>query len=247
MQGYGTYRQRTTPNPEAAKGVGSMDAPSWEPNDPELEAAVRRYQRSLNTPTRRVQLYLKRPIDFVLASACLIVTLIPLTIVAAVIRLESDGPALLRQRRLGQHGRVFHMYKLRSMFSTSKAKFNVDGSTRLLANDERLTRSGRFIRRIGIDELPQLVNVIRGEMSLIGPRPDQDFQLRHYSGHDYKKLALRPGITSFAQVEGRNALPWRERIALEINYVEHYSLWLDIKIVMKTARIVITGAGSYNA
>lgn len=139
------------------------------------------------------------------------------------------------------------MYKLRSMVWKAKAEFNEDGSNKVVANDKRLTRIGRLIRRIGLDELPQLINVIKGEMSLVGPRPDQDFHLKFYRVGDYRKLAFLPGITSLAQAEGRNALPWRERIALEISYVERFSLMLDLYVVLKTIRIVVTGIGSYNS
>ena len=233
--------------PETTNLADGIDILIWEPNHPGLVDLVRRYQQSLDTPSRRFQLGLKRSIDIVVAVACLVLTAIPLAVLVAAIRLESDGPALFRQRRLGRYGRVFDMYKLRSMLWNSKTEFNPDGSTRVLANDDRLTRIGWFIRRIGIDELPQLLNVIKGDMSLIGPRPDQDFHLQYYRNGDHRKLALLPGITSLAQAEGRNALPWQERIALEITYVERFSLWLDFRIILKTVRIIVTGIGSYNS
>lgn len=247
MQSYNMQGQTVGHGPEPKNSASSADLLIWGLNDPELEMEVRRYRRSLDSRPRRFQLYLKRAMDILVASVCLVLTGIPLALLVAAIRLESDGPALFQQRRLGQYGKVFGMYKLRSMLANARPEFNADGSTRVLANDDRLTRIGRFIRRIGIDELPQLVNVIMGDMSLVGPRPDQDFHFQYYRNGDYRKLALRPGITSLAQAEGRNAIPWRERIALEITYVEQFSLWLDFQIILKTVRIVVSGIGSYNS
>ena len=125
-------------------------------------------------------------------------------------------------------------------------EFNPDGSTCVVDHDPRVTRLGAVLRPLGRDELPQLVNVLKGEMSLIGPRPDHDFQLPYYTERDHRKLAMRPGITSLAQVSGRNALSWQERMALEIEYVERFSLWLDIQIAWRTLGVVVRGHGVNN-
>ena len=196
--------------------------------------------------SRRLRLAIKRILD--LGTACLaLVVLGPLlALVALLVRLESPGPALFRQRRLGRRGRIFTMYKLRTMVDGAPIVLEPDGSTRVVDGDPRVTALGAKLRRWGLDELPQLVNVLKGEMSLIGPRPDQDLQLQYYAEADYRKLALRPGITSLAQVSGRNTLQWRERMALEVEYVEHFSLWLDLQIAWRTVGVVLRGRGVNN-
>jgi lipopolysaccharide/colanic/teichoic acid biosynthesis glycosyltransferase len=193
-----------------------------------------------------LQLAVKRILDLLLAASALLVFSPLIALLALLIRLESPGPALLAQRRLGRGGRVFAMFKLRTMVDGAPMVLNADGSTRVVDGDPRVTRLGAVLRRLGLDELPQLVNVLRGEMSLIGPRPDHDFQLPAYSQQDYRKLAMRPGITSLAQVSGHNALSWRERMALEIEYVERFSLGLDVQIAWRTVGVVRRGTGVNN-
>ena len=176
-----------------------------------LENRVMEYASSLDTPWRRVQLGIKRCLDVILAAVGLIVLSVPLFLLMLLIRLESAGAAVFTQRRLGRGGRVFKLYKLRSMQAGCEVKLNPDGSTRVLDGDPRVTRLGKLMRTFGLDELPQLVNVIKGDMSLIGPRPDEDFHLALYQEGDYRKLAMRPGITSLGQVSGRNAIAWKLR------------------------------------
>jgi undecaprenyl phosphate N,N'-diacetylbacillosamine 1-phosphate transferase len=200
----------------------------------------------LSTPSRRLQLAVKRLLDIAFAIMALILLSPLVAMLAFLIHLESPGPMALAQRRLGRWGRVFVMYKLRTMVDGAPMVLNADGSTRVVDNDPRVTRLGAKLRPLGLDELPQLVNVLKGEMSLIGPRPDHDFQLPYYTERDYHKLAMRPGITSLAQVSGRNALPWRERMALEIEYVERFSLWLDVQIAWRTVGVVLRGDGVNN-
>jgi len=185
---------------------------------------------------------------FDLGLACLgLVFLSPLLLLLALlIRLGSPGPALFRQQRLGRYGRPFTIYKLRTMVDGAPMVLNPDGSTCVVDGDTRVTSLGVRLRRWGLDELPQLVNVLRGEMSLVGPRPDHDFQLRHYTEPDRVRLAMRPGITSLAQVSGRNALTWRQRMALEIEYVNRFSLWLDLQILWRTAGVILHGRGLNN-
>jgi len=163
----------------------------------------------------------------------------PLLAAATVaIKLEDGGPVLYRQRRVGQRGEEFDLLKLRTM---------VVGAERLgegLAvnrGDARITRVGRFLRRTSLDELPQLWNVVRGEMSLIGPRPTLAYQVERYTERQRRRLEVKPGITGWAQVHGRAALPWPDRIELDVWYVEHRSAWLDVKILLRTPLALFTG------
>ncbi|MFC2030407.1 sugar transferase [Chloroflexota bacterium] len=163
-----------------------------------------------------------------------------------LVRLEIPGPAFFKQQRLGRWGRVFTIYKLRTMVVGAPVRLNPDGSTCVVDGDPRVAPLGARLRARGLGELPQLLNVLKGEMSLIGPRPDHDFQLRHYGGSDYRKLVMKPGITSLAQVSGRNTLPWRERTALEVEYVDRFSLWLDLQVAWRTVGVVLRGEGANN-
>ncbi len=204
------------------------------------------YSYALRSGTRIFQLAIKRALDITLAAIALTVLAPLLAVLIVAIRLDSPGAAVLRQRRLGRFGQVFEMYKLRSMYADCAVHLNPDGSTCVVEGDSRVTRIGRYLRTVGLDELPQLVNVVKGEMSLVGPRPDQEFQLRWYREVDYRKLAMRPGITSLGQVSGRNAICWKRRMAYEIDYVENFSLWLDLQIVLRTFAIIVNGFGSCN-
>jgi lipopolysaccharide/colanic/teichoic acid biosynthesis glycosyltransferase len=212
----------------------------------ELHKRVLEYASSLDSGWRRFRLGIKRALDLVGATLGLILLAPWIALLVVLVKIESPGPAFFRQRRLGRFGRLFTLYKLRSMQWGAKVVLNPDGSTRVVKGDSRVTRLGRIMRTLGLDELPQLVNVMKGEMSLIGPRPDQDFHLQFYGDGDYRKLAMRPGMTSLGQVSGRNAIPWKERTLFEIEYVEHFSLWLDAKIVLRTLFVVVTGLGGYN-
>jgi len=212
----------------------------------EVEQAAQEYALSLDDGWRRLQLDIKRGLDLGMATAGAILLAPWIALMMILIKIETPGPALFRQRRLGRFGRVFTLYKLRSMQWGARVALNPDGSTCVVKGDSRVTRIGRVMRTLGLDELPQLVNVVKGEMSLIGPRPDQDFHLHFYRDGDYRKLALRPGMTSLGQVSGRNAIAWKQRTQFEIQYVEHFSLWLDAKIVMRTLFVVLSGLGGYN-
>jgi lipopolysaccharide/colanic/teichoic acid biosynthesis glycosyltransferase len=167
-------------------------------------------------------------------------------ILVILIRVESPGHAIFRQRRVGRYGRVFTIYKLRSMQDGCETVLNPDGSTRVVKDDPRITRLGKLMRSSGLDELPQLLNVLKGEMSLVGPRPDQEFHLQWYRAADYRRLAMRPGLTSLGQVSGRNSLSARQRMVYEIDYVKHFSLWLDCKIIARTLAVIVNGVGTYN-
>jgi lipopolysaccharide/colanic/teichoic acid biosynthesis glycosyltransferase len=160
----------------------------------------------------------------------------------AAIRLESPGHPIYRQRRVGRHGRPFDLLKLRTMVTGAEW---IGAGLAVEEGDDRITRVGALLRRFSLDELPQLVNVLRGEMSLVGPRPTVQVQVDQYSERQRGRLAVKPGITGWAQINGRTSLPWSERIELDLWYVEHRSLRLDLRIVAQTLRLVLTGHGLY--
>ncbi len=176
---------------------------------------------------------IKRAID-VGVSLVGIVLLAPVMFaIAILIKLDSPGSVFHLSQRLGRNGKPFTMYKFRSMYVGSPARRNPDGSMRVDKNDVRVTRVGRVLR-LGFDELPQLFNVLQGDMSLVGPRPDPPEALPHYRGEERRRLLVRPGITGLAQVTGRTDIPWRERLKHDVEYVEHRSLWLDCRIAFNT-------------
>ncbi len=178
------------------------------------------------------------------ASAAALVVLSPIMLaVAASIKLEDGGPVFYLQERIGYMGRRFRLIKFRSMVVNAEklgAGLYIDGE-----NDSRITRVGRFIRRWSIDELPQLFNVLKGDMSLIGPRPGMPFHLAQYTPRQKMRLLVKPGITGWAQINGRNSLSWPERIELDLWYIEHRSLWLNLKILLRTIPAVVNPRGLY--
>jgi lipopolysaccharide/colanic/teichoic acid biosynthesis glycosyltransferase len=179
-----------------------------------------------------------RATDVALAGAGLVVASPVLAIAALAVKLGDGGPVLYRQVRVGKDGVDFELLKLRTMVvgaETQGAGFAVD------QGDARITYAGRVLRRLSLDELPQLWNVIRGEMSVIGPRPTLRYQVERYTPRQRKRLDVRPGITGWAQVHGRAALPWEERIELDVWYVEHRSAWLDLKILARTPLALFSG------
>ena len=191
---------------------------------------------------RELQLFAKRIMDVVLAIFSLIVVA-PLLLVGAVaIKLGSPGPVFFRLRVAGLGSEGFDQWKLRTMVNGAR-----EGGDRFetSSNDPRITRVGHFLRRWSIDELPQLWNVLRGEMSIVGPRPAFFEIASKYSAKQARRLAMRPGLTGLAQVQGRNLLTWAERVELDISYVEHYSLWLDCKIMARTIPVIFQSEGVY--
>jgi lipopolysaccharide/colanic/teichoic acid biosynthesis glycosyltransferase len=194
------------------------------------------------TTSRYLSSRRKRALDVLLGSVAFVVTAPGLALAAVAIRLETHGHAIYRQRRVGRAGRPFLLFKLRTMVSgaeTMGAGLAVD------AGDVRITRLGAWLRRTSFDEVPNLVNVLRGHMSLVGPRPTVQVQVDRYSDRQRRRLDALPGITGWAQVNGRASLPWHERIELDLWYVEHASLRLDLRILVRTARMAVTGAGLY--
>ena len=185
---------------------------------------------------------LRRALD-VVASALVLALCAPLAALAMVaIRLESKGGVIYRQRRVGRNGAEFDVLKLRTMVHGAE---RIGGGLRIDAGDERITRVGALLRRTSFDEVPNLVNVLRGEMSLIGPRPTLPEQVAQYTLRQRGRLAVKPGITGWAQVNGRASLPWAERIELDLYYVEHRSLALDLRILARTPAMVLGGSGLY--
>jgi lipopolysaccharide/colanic/teichoic acid biosynthesis glycosyltransferase len=179
-----------------------------------------------------------RAADVALAGTAIVLASPLLGIAALAVKLEGGGPILYRQTRVGEGGRDFELLKLRTMVVGAEsigAGYAVD------AGDARITRAGRVLRRLSLDELPQLWNVIRGEMSMIGPRPTLRYQVERYDERQRLRLAVKPGITGWAQVHGRAALPWAERIELDVWYVEHRSPFLDLKILAKTPLALFGG------
>jgi lipopolysaccharide/colanic/teichoic acid biosynthesis glycosyltransferase len=181
-----------------------------------------------------------RALDISIAALTLLV-LSPLLLIAAIaIKLGSRGPVVYRQLRVGLGGREFEMWKLRTMVQGSDP---VGVGTVVGRDDPRVTRAGRLLRRTSLDEVPNLVNVLRGEMAIVGPRPTIPAQVDDYTPRQRRRHEVRPGITGWAQVQGRAGIPWEERIELDVWYVEHRSAALDLRILAKTAWLLVTGPG----
>jgi lipopolysaccharide/colanic/teichoic acid biosynthesis glycosyltransferase len=190
---------------------------------------------------KKKSIVIKRIIDVIVSGIGLIILLPIFVITGILIKLDSKGPVFFVQERVGKDGKVFRAYKLRTMVDNAVAI----GGEKISQNDSRITRIGKYLRW-GIDELPQLINVFKGEMSLVGPRPTLQEQVKRYSKEHRRRLEMKPGITGWALVNGRNILSWPERIKLDIWYIDHWSLWLDLKILFKTVWVVIfTREGLY--
>lgn len=182
----------------------------------------------------------KRAFDF-LGAFFLLALLSPLlAVVALVIKVTSPGSVFFKQKRLGLNGEIFWMLKYRSMIPNA---VNIGSGMFVEENDERITRVGKILRKTSIDELPQLFNVLCGDMSLVGPRPAPVHHLKKYDEKQKNRMKVRPGITGWAQVNGRLALYWPDRIQLDLWYVDNYSLWLDLKILLKTVFVVLLHSG----
>ncbi|MDP2711823.1 MAG: sugar transferase [Solirubrobacteraceae bacterium] len=184
----------------------------------------------------------RRAFDIVVASLGLLAGAPLLALAAVAIRVESRGGVIYRQRRVGRGGREFDVLKLRTMVDGAE---HIGAGLAVDAGDARITRVGAFLRRTSLDELPNLVNVLRGEMAIIGPRPTVPSQVAQYTERERGRLAIRPGITGWAQVNGRTSLPWAQRIELDLWYIEHRSWRLDLTILWRSARLVVAGDGLY--
>ena len=181
---------------------------------------------------------MNRALDVAAAGLGLVVASPVLAAAAVAIKLHDRGPVFYRQRRVGLHGREFELLKLRTMEVGAEAR---GAGFAVNEGDPRITRVGRALRRLSIDELPQLWNVARGDMSLIGPRPTLAYQVERYTPRQRRRLEVKPGITGWAQIHGRARLPWDERIELDVWYVEHRSAWVDLRILARTPRSLFAG------
>ncbi len=181
-----------------------------------------------------------RAADLLIATVALVLLSPLLLFAAAWIKLGSRGPVFYRQRRVGLHGAEFEMLKLRTMVQGSDP---VGVGTVVYRDDPRVTGAGRFLRRTSLDEVPNLVNVLRGEMAIVGPRPTIPAQVVDYSEHQKRRHEVLPGITGWAQVQGRAGIPWEDRIELDVWYVDHRTAALDARILARTLRLVLTGQG----
>jgi lipopolysaccharide/colanic/teichoic acid biosynthesis glycosyltransferase len=213
---------------------------------------------------KQVSIVAKRCIDIV-GSLSLILVLLPVfVLLAAIIKLTSRGPVLFRQKRLGQYGEAFTFLKFRSMYAKTDHSIHEEYVKRFISNqadseqqgssqpfyklkcDPRITRIGGFLRRTSLDELPQLFNVLTGRMSLVGPRPPLPYEFQSYAvWHRRRLLAVKPGITGVWQVEGRSRVKFDDMVRMDLQYARDWSLWLDIKILLRTPRAVLTGSGAY--
>ena len=185
---------------------------------------------------------IRRAVDIVVSSLALLLAAPVLAVAALAVRLESPGPIVYRQARSGLNGHEFEVLKLRTMVDGAE---HIGAGLAINQNDSRITRVGAFLRRTSIDELPNLLNVLRGEMSLIGPRPTLPVQVAQYTPRQRERLQIKPGITGWAQVNGRASLPWPERIELDLYYIEHRSLALDLQILKRTVAMVLGGEDLY--
>ena len=189
-------------------------------------------------PSRRRQLAVKHAGDRVAAGVLLLLLSPAFAVIGLLVWLEDGRPIFFRQDRVGRYGRRFLIWKFRTMVVEADRLLDKEGRVH---GDGRITRAGRFLRLTSLDELPQLINVIRGEMSFIGPRPGLKEHYDRYTAAQKRRYDMRPGVTGLAQVNGRNTLPWSRRIAYDLEYIDEFSLWRDVKILAKTIAIVATG------
>ncbi len=197
--------------------------------------------------------FLKRTFDILISSILLILCSPMFLLIGILVKLEDGGPVVFAQRRVGQFGREFRMFKVRSMCLNAEEKLkelmarnqHKDGVTFKLKHDPRITRVGRWLRKFSLDELPQLYNVLIGDMSLVGPRPPVPSEVSKYSLAHRRRLAIKPGITCIWQVSGRAEIDFSGQVQLDVDYIENLSFWMDVKILARTFPAVISGKGAY--
>jgi len=203
---------------------------------------------------------LKRVFDIVGATLGLLLLFPALIVIGLIVKVTSTGPAVLAQERVGKGGRIFAFYKFRSMYSNCDnsadrrfARDYINGDSRSAmpgdgvfksASDKRVTTAGRFLRRASLDELPQLFNVLKGDMSLVGPRPSMPYEVDVYKPWHFRRLEVLPGMTGLAQINGRSSLTFKDIVKIDIEYIEHSSLLLDIRILLKTVPVVLSTRGA---
>ena len=187
---------------------------------------------------------MNRALDLIVAAAALALTAPLLLVAAIVIKLDTRGPVFYRHERVGMGGVPFRLWKLRTMVVGAE---HIGAGLYIEDRDPRITRAGRLLRRFSLDELPNLFNVLQGDMAIVGPRPTVQVQVDRYTPHQRRRLEARPGITGWAQVNGRSSLSWPERIELDVWYVDHRSLALDVRILARTAKLLASGQGLYSS
>jgi undecaprenyl phosphate N,N'-diacetylbacillosamine 1-phosphate transferase len=220
----------------ASLGVASPQ-PAWTPLSTALIQA-----EEICGPMQSSSRLVKEMIDQSLGWMVLIILSPLVWLIGGLIRFESPGPAFFRQERIGKDGRPFVAYKFRSMVDHAAS---MGLGHNVAAHDPRITRMGRFLRNTSLDEVPQVFNVLQGEMSLVGPRPTLPYQVAAYDDFQRRRLLVKPGITGWAQVNGRNAIPWEERIKLDVWYVDNWSLTLDLSIMGRTLKTWVRKEGLY--
>ncbi len=222
------------------------------------DASVADSEKEWGASVRRSrQRWLKRSLDVVITLVLLVLMLPTLLIIAGLVRLSSPGPVLFRQRRIGRDGEAFTLLKFRTMYENSNSAVHESyvrsliagtaeavGDTFKLQRDVRVTRVGRVLRRLSLDELPQLLNVLAGNMSLVGPRPPLPYEVAVYSRRARRRLEVTPGLTGLWQVSGRSNLDFQQMIDLDLAYIERWSMWMDLQILARTPLIVFTGRGA---
>jgi lipopolysaccharide/colanic/teichoic acid biosynthesis glycosyltransferase len=191
---------------------------------------------------RSVQLRIKRFVDFVVASVGVVLLCPAMLCIALLIKLTSKGPVFFSQERLGKDAKVFRLYKFRTMVPGA---INMGAGLSITERDPRVTHFGSFLRKCSLDEFPQLFNVIRGDISLVGPRPTVPEHLEYYGEFERRRLEMRPGITGLAMVRGRASIPWSQRIKYDGEYINDFSLWLDLRILMETVWVVLRRKNVY--
>lgn len=202
---------------------------------------------------QRLYCYGKRAMDILGSTAGILVLFPVFMLIALCLKLEDrKGNVIFKQVRVGKDGKPFHMYKFRSMVYNAEEilqqlldKNEIDGAMFKMKDDPRITRVGKFIRKTSLDELPQLWNVLRGDMSLVGPRPPLPREVTQYSSHDQQRLTVIPGCTGLWQVSGRNGLSFEEMVELDLYYIKHRSLWMDIKLIIRTVWIIVFPNNAY--
>jgi lipopolysaccharide/colanic/teichoic acid biosynthesis glycosyltransferase len=192
----------------------------------------------------KFQRFVKRQMDFWIAGGVLIVLAVPFLCIALLIKLDSAGPVFFIQERVGKGGKKFMMLKFRSMVPNA---VHLGRGIEVEKNDARITRVGKVLRRLALDEAPQLLHVLKGEMSLVGPRPALPHQVEQYSKEEQRRLEVKPGLANMAMMKGWNTLSWKERIDWDVWYIDHWSLFLDFKILLSSLFSVFSGKGQYGA
>lgn len=218
-----------------------------------VEAGFDRYHmREIYRRKSMAYKLIKRLMDVLLSVVALIVLSPVFLMTAVAIRCEDNGPVFFVQQRAGKDMKPFRMYKFRSMYVNADEKLNEvmknneqTGHAFKIKNDPRITKTGKVMRRFSIDELPQFINIIKGDMSIVGPRPILTFQMEACSQYEKQRLVVQPGLTCYWQIGGRADIKWEEWVELDLNYIENMSLWTDIKMIAKTIPAIVSGDGAY--